>query len=390
MDNLAPGAQRRVDVLALVAAETVSGPGRQLAGLARALADENIVLHVLVLWRQGHPFPPYAEYLADAGVPCDVVPDRGPLDRTVARLVRDAIERLRPRIVQTHGYKASAALWLLRRTGERVPWVGFYHGHTTENWKARLYHRLDRRLLGAADRIVVMSARQEHEFRSHGNRVQLIYNAIVPLPATQSGESRALRDRLARAPRPLIGVVGRLSREKGVDLFVRACGVLARRGRTFTAVIAGDGPERAALEGLARSEGVGDATEFLGSVSDPATLYSELDLLVLPSRSEGLPNVLLEGLAANLPVIATAVGAVPDVLGSPDAGQLIEPESVAALGDSIDAALARPGTPGTPEGRARTCAAFSLENRLRKHVALYRSLDAGIVGGSPVRKSVRR
>lgn len=359
---------------------TVSGPVRQLTALAQALQGAGIECLVVVLHRHGQPASAFAAYLQDAGLPHCVVEDHGPLDWRMALRVGTVLRRWRPSVVHTHGYKATAVAYLLRRLGAPWRWLGFFHGFTTEPLKVRFYHWLDRRLLKAADRVVVMSQAQARAFRHCDGRVRVVHNAVLALPAAGSA---AERDRLAALagslPRPVVGVVGRLSEEKGVDVFLDACAVLAQRGLAFSAIVAGDGPGRPRLESQCARLGL-EGVRFLGHVYDVAALYGMLDLLVLPSRSEGLPNTLLEAMRADVPVVATAVGAVPEVVGTSAAARLVAPGSAPALAQAIEHALTQGDLPGAAVARRAALSRFSLERRVEAHVQLYRELLGGAGG----------
>lgn len=358
-------------VVALMATVAVSGPGRQLAALAPELADVGIDLRVLLLQRQPGRSA-YAEYLDRAGVPNERVADRGPLDWRMVGLVRERLDALNAAVVQTHGYKATAVGYALsRRSGPRPPWIGFFHGATDKDLKDRAYHAVERRMLRRADRIVVVSRTQTDHFPGCARALRVIPNAMVPLPDADPADARAVAERLADRVRPRLGVIGRLSPEKGVDVFLRACANLARDGTPFTGVVVGDGPEERALRMLARELGLNDRIEFLGRVESVGEVYRHLDLVVLPSRSEGLPNVLLEALAADLPVVATRVGAVPEVLAAPGSGHVVEPGSPDALAAAVRTALLDGTTPGATDARRAALSAYSLDRRARLHVDLY-------------------
>lgn len=354
---------------------TVSGPVRQLTALARALQGAGIDCLVVAFHRHGQPPSAFAPYLQEAGVTHCVVEDRGPFDWRVARTVGAVLRDWQPSIVQTHGYKATAVAYLLRQLGYPWPWIGFFHGSTTEPLKARFYHWVDRRLLGAAERVVVMSHAQARAFRHCSSRVRVIYNAALALPPAgrpaERGRLAALADGLQR---PIIGVVGRLSQEKGVDIFLDACAVLASKGLAFSALVAGDGPGRARVEAQCARLGLASRVRFLGHVYDVNALYGMLDLLVLPSRSEGLPNTLLEAMQADVPIVATSVGAVPEVVGTSSAARVVAPGSVAALAEAIEHAVAQGDLPAGAAARRAVVSRFSLEHRVEAHVQLYRDL----------------
>ena len=371
---------------------TVSGPVRQLTALARGLQGAGTDCLVVAFHRRGQPPSAFAPYLQEAGVRHCIVEDHGPVDWRMALTVGSVLRRWRPSIVQTHGYKATAVAYLLRRLGAPWRWIGFFHGFTTEPLKARFYHWVDRRLLGAAERVVVMSHAQARAFRHCDGRVRVIYNAALALPP---GGSPSERDRLAglagSLPRPIVGVVGRLSQEKGVDLFLDACAVLVQKGLAFSALVAGDGPGRARLEAHCARLGLEARVRFLGHVYDVDALYRMLDLVILPSRSEGLPNTLLEAMQADVPIVATAVGAVPEVVGTSAAARLVAPGSAAALVEAIEHALTEGDLPEVAAARHEAMGRFSLERRVEAHVQLYHDLleEAGGVRpacvGSPGR-----
>lgn len=325
-------------------------------------------MHVIVLARHHrHEIPPFAEYLRSAGVAHTVLIDRSPLDWRLLGRLRRELRSLAPDIIQTHGYKATALGFALRSaTPSMVPWIAFYHGATNKGVKDRVYQALEDRLLARADRVVVVSEPQRLRF-AHLPRVRVIPNAVVPA----IGAGRVPVRPIAMSDRPRIGVVARLSREKGVDVFLRACGLLREADFRFSAVVAGDGPEAASLRRLARECGVEGAIQFLGHVEEVDTLYPLLDLMVLPSRSEGLPNVLLEALAADLTVVATAVGAVPEVLSTPGSGYVVPPDDARQLAEAIRLAAAE-GSSG--RARAEVVNRYSLERRTSLHAGLYEEL----------------
>jgi len=362
-------------IAALVATEAVSGPGRQLTALAGALQDAGVACLIVALHRSGRPPSAFARHLAEAGIDHCIVEDRGPLDWRVAAEVGAVLRRWQPSVVQTHSYKATAVAYTLRVLRSPWPWIGFYHGSTHENLKARFYHWVDRLLLRAADRVVVMSREQARAFRRSGSRVRVIDNAVLRRSGTADASARdSLGSCESELPHPLIGVVGRLSPEKGVDVFLDACALLARKGIAFGGVIAGDGPERGRLEARCRRLELESCVRFVGHVSNVEALYTNLDLLVLPSRSEGLPNTLLEALQADVPVVAAAVGAVPDVVGSSPAARLVPPGSPAALAEAIGSALTHGDSPDAAAARAAVVKRFSLERRVEAHLRLYHDL----------------
>ena len=349
----------------------LSGPGRQLTEVARALKGTGVELTVVTFQRRGRPTSPFPEHLAKAGVACEVLPESGATDVSLLPRLRAVMDRLDPHVVQTHSYKPAALVAAMQVLGRRRPWIAFFHGVTHEDRKVRVYNWLDRRLVERADRVVVMSQAQLAGFSHLGDRVRLVHNAVLT-SAVRDGVDERLS--LPGSPRPVLGVIGRLSAEKGIDVLLRAVRVLHDHGTRASLLIAGDGPERETLTKLRDELGLGESVHFLGAVHPIAALYPHLDVVVLSSRTEGLPNVLLEALAADRAVVATRVGAIPEVLTDPEAGEIVAPESVSELADGIARALGRLEDQRARDARRRAVDAFSLERRARAHVEIYREL----------------
>lgn len=373
----APG-KPSVRVAAVIDAATVSGPARQLAALAQELEPQGVLLHVITFHRQGRPRSAFADFLEAAGVPVTVLHDAGPADVRLIGRLRAALTALDPHVVQSHGYRPTALVFALRRLGLPVPWIAFFHGETFENRKVRLYNWLDRRLMPHADRIVVMTARHVDRFGDLGDRVRVVHNAAIPVaedPVARERTARAIANR--RLTEPVIGVVGRLSPEKGVDVFLEAAAMLRRAGLPFTAIVAGDGPERTRLEAQRSTLDLDGIVHFLGALDAVSPVYDVLDALVIPSRSEGLPNVLLEALRADVPVVATDVGAIREVIGDTRAGIIVSPESAAELAAGIAAAIESRNDDDASRDRRAVTARMSLGHRAQEHLRLYREVTAG-------------
>jgi glycosyltransferase involved in cell wall biosynthesis len=356
-------------VASLIDTAIVSGPGRQLTALASQLGERGVKLRVYMFQRAGRSPSPFIAYLERAGVEHVVLPDNGPLDISLLVRLGRSLREWKPDIVQTHNYRTTVMAYLLKRANPPWPWIAFFHGSTDESWKVRLYNRIDGTLLPRADRLVVMSERHKRDFSAAGEKVRVIHNAILAIPSESSPvELGAIR----RPGVPLIGAIGRLSPEKGVDVLIEAVSLLP--ARSVSIVLAGNGPERAALEQQAVALGLRSDIHFLGTVEDVASLYRQLDLVVLPSRSEGLPNVLLEALSADVPVVATAVGAVPEVLTDEAAGRIVAPGDPYALAEAIRQSLEQGRSASAKRARAAVAEHFSLEKRVRRHLSLYSEL----------------
>lgn len=268
---------------------------------------------------------------------------------------RRAVAALKPDVVfATWAYPDGwAAVRLARRAG--LPVVLKVHGSDVlqlDEFPAR--RRGTAEALRGADRVVAVSrdlARKVGELGADPARVHLVYNG-VDASVFRPGDRAEARRQLGLDPaRPAVLYVGNLLPVKGPDVLVEACARLAGRGVGFDLHVVGKGPLRPTLERLAADRGVGDRVRFHGVVAHDRlpVWFRAASLLALPSRSEGVPNVLLEASACGTPFVASRVGGVPEVahLG---ASRLTPPGDPDGLADAIAAAIANPPPPGA--GRA--------------------------------------
>jgi glycosyltransferase involved in cell wall biosynthesis len=362
-----------VCVAAIIDTSVVSGPSRQLVHLALGLRARGVRMHVILFGGPRRVPSALRPVLESADIEHTVVLEKRRSDLSVVPRLRRTLDSIGVHLVQTHGYRPAVLAYLVKRSGLRTPWVAFSHGVTTEDWKVRLYHRLDRWVSRRADRIVVMSRRHAEDWSDVDAKVDVIYNAVID--AVDAGElPPATMARVRSLPRPRVGVIGRLSSEKGVDVFLEALSLLRDRGINVSGVIAGDGPERAALEADTRARGLTASVALLGAVQPIAPLYRELDAIVIPSRSEGLPNVLLEACRLDTPFLATRVGGIPEIVSPNRAGILVEPGRAADLAEGVATLLARLNDVESRDGRRRIAEQVSLQRRVEAHVQLYAGL----------------
>jgi glycosyltransferase involved in cell wall biosynthesis len=173
--------------------------------------------------------------------------------------------------------------------------------------------------------------------------------------------------------------VGRLVPLKGQGVLIRAVGELHRRGVPARLTIVGDGPERDSLETLSRKAGVADHVILLGAVGqdDIRRNYAHADVFCLPSFSEGLPVVVMEAMAMELPVVATGVAGVPELVEDGHSGLLVPPARVDLLADALEELASDPERRSAmgAAGRRKILAEFRLESSARQLGLLFAGLD---------------
>jgi glycosyltransferase involved in cell wall biosynthesis len=171
---------------------------------------------------------------------------------------------------------------------------------------------------------------------------------------------------------PLIGSVGCLAPRKDQGTLLEALARLDARGVAYRCALVGDGPDRAALEAQVARLGLGERVRFLGERPDVERLLPALDLFVLSSREEGIPNALLEAMAAGRASVATAVGGTPEVMEDGVSGWLVPPHDADALAAALADALARPAEAARRAAAARAAAeAMSIDGMARRHEDFY-------------------
>ncbi len=216
-----------------------------------------------------------------------------------------------------------------------------------------------------------------------GDRLRVIPNGIDLERFSPRGRRSEMR-RLLGVPEsaPLLVSVSHLTRVKGIDLLVEAARLIRERNAEARAVVAGRGAEQTRIEQAIRSSGLEGTFRLLGSYEDVPGLLEAADLFVLPSRSEGQPNAVMEAMAMGLPVVATKVGGVPEVARDREEALLVPPEDAEALASACQALLAEPARARClgDAGRERAAKQFSLARMIRRYEELYQDVAAAGAG----------
>lgn len=246
-------------------------------------------------------------------------------------------------LVHTHGYEANYLVAALRGTSgswARIPMVVTAHGWIRTTPWLRLKSELDRACARMADvRIATANAHLAGLQFRRGSAV-VIHNGISEPDAQRlarlRSDSRNTLSQLSLPPsRAVVGMVGRLSPEKRGDLFLAMARHVATDRPNSHFVVVGGGDERGALEDLATRLGIRQHVTFAGLVRDMTPIYAALDVLVQPSDTEGTPRTVIEAMAHRVPVVATRVGDVADLLDNGSSGAVTSPGDAAALASKV-------------------------------------------------------
>jgi glycosyltransferase involved in cell wall biosynthesis len=366
--------RRHLKVLHLLAPGEVGGLERVVEMLARgqaAAGSEITVAAILDAPRTGHPL---LDALGASGIDARAcpVPLRGYLRER--RAIAALIAEVRPDVVHTHGYRVDVVdAGVARRMG--VPTVTTVHGFTGGGGKNRVYEWLQCRAYRRFDAVVAVSRPLSKELQRRGVHPSLV--RVLPNAWNTSALPR-LRDEARtelHIPRDrwVIGWVGRLSGEKGPDVLLESMPLLGDLPVEVSFI--GEGRQLDELRATAAARGVESRVRWHGSVLEAHRLFPAFDVFVLSSRTEGTPIALFEAMAAGVPVIATRVGGVPDVVSEAEA-VLVPPEDPAALAHAIRAVRTDPAAAARRAGRAedRLRTEFNLEPWIEAYEMIYRDV----------------
>ncbi len=292
--------------------------------------------------------------------------------RATALVGRRAAE-LQVDVIHGHGAKGGAYA-RLARVGKAIRVYTPHGGSLHYDWGSPtglLYLTLERMLMRRTDLFLFESEYGRTVYVSKVGRPETM-NRVV-----HNGVSPAEFEPVPFAPDATdLLFIGELRLLKGVDVLIQAIATLSRDGQPVTATIVGDGPDRGAFEAAVAAQKLAGAVRFAGTM--PARAAFALGrLLVVPSRAESLPYIVLEGAAAGLPIIATRVGGLPEIFGN-DSAALVAPNDAAALACAIGAALRDPAAQqeAALRLRERVRAAFSIDTMTDAVLAAYRESSA--------------
>jgi glycosyltransferase involved in cell wall biosynthesis len=344
----APGVDAGLKVLALIEATRLTGIARNVLEYARVsrtgLGGVDVEM-ALALIRRGAEsswrLDAVREQAAHADVPVDLLVERHRYDQHIVEELRRLVDARRPHIIETHHTK-SHCLVALSGLWRRYTWVAFHHGYTQTNIKVCAYNHVDRWSLRHAAHVITTNESFSTTLAARGVspwRITVLHNGVREMPVVPAAVATLRRTLGLKDQERVVLAVGRLSYEKGHAHLIRAAAAWRSKARL---VIVGDGPERASLERMARDLGVSDAVTLAGTTSHVAPFYALADVFVLPSLSEGSPNVLLEAMACGLPIVASRVGGVPEIAADGITALLGPPKDSDFIARAVDRLFAEP------------------------------------------------
>jgi len=368
-------------IMHLIATNFYGGPEKQIIEHLKRL-NNNLFKGQIASFLEGGRTGEILENAKIAGLMHHGITMSSPLDfRSLVKLIL-LLRKEKVDLLCAHHYKACVMGWLTCRI-LNIPIIAFSRGYIAENRKVAFYEWLERLFLCKFAGIIAVSEgqlRRIEDLGVRGKRTWVVHNAVSTnsLPDDVAPlQKKALFSKLnLPSDARLVVAAGRLSPEKGHKYLIRAIPQIKQNIKNVFFVFCGEGICQSDLEKLAYDLGIYEKCRFPGFCRDVEEIFKIMDLMVLPSLTEGLPNVVLEAFAVAKPVVATAVGGVPEIIEHERNGILVPPKRPDLLANAIDRFFSSPDTAKKMghAGFRKVKSEFSFETQNHKLEAIYREL----------------
>ena len=356
-------------VLIFMEAYRVGGPAKNLIAFIKA-AQGQAEIGVCTFLRQPMQKSDFSEALGKLNIALYVIDEQRRWDLAGLAKIYAAIKDFSPQILQVHNQKSRLYAKVLKNIGalKGVSQIDCFHGETWVDAKQEAYNKVDRYFFKRAKHILCVSESQRSLLEGwdlKAQNIQVIPNAIknpAPVQTKPRGESIHFLS------------VGRLSKEKGHALLLRAFHQVNQTHHNIHLTLVGNGPETAELEQIIGLMGLGNSVTLSGYQNDTEPYYKKADCFILPSFSEGMPNVLLEAAMYKVPIISTEVGGVKEV--TLEHALLIPAQEVEALSQAMEAFIQQPeqASQRAEAAYAHVKQTFGHQRRTERFLAFYKSL----------------
>ena len=327
----------RAKVFIIIDSVKLGGPGKGILQYLERNRDD--IDYLIVNFTQGgsENFE-FVDVARERGHPVELIKETYRLNPMTVFIALKMFREGKYNIIQSHGYKGHIIAYIVSRiTG--CKWLAMAHGWTRENLKIRAYNALERLLLRYPDYVVAVSPilyNILNKQRSKKRKLRLVLNAVDEKEIPFSGTKINIREHYGLSDNDFVlGVFGRFSPEKGHDIMLKALSKLTGQYPQLKLLLIGEGQEYKNLKKIVEEEKLEQHVFFCGYQKNVGDYYTAVDLVVLPSLSEGLPNVVLEAMVLGKPVLATKVGGVPEIIEHDVNGWLVEAGSSKALEQQI-------------------------------------------------------
>lgn len=370
---------RAMRILHLISSSGLFGAERVVIELSKSLKQIDDFQPIIGVIK--NIYNPHVELIDEANannIESAIFPCAGKFDFKLILLIRGFIKNNKIDLIHCHGYKSN--FYGLLASKNSIPTVTTNHNWLTSHWKLKIYCFFDSIWIRFFDRIITVSEEVKNDmlkYRIPARKIHVINNGIDLSRFKKNVLVQKVREELGIiGDSKVIGTIGRLGYVKGHKYLLLAAEKIVELNKAVKFLIVGDGPLRSKLTDKAKSLGLIDHIIFTGYRKDIPELLSIMDIFVLPSLKEGFPMVLLEAMAAKKPVIATRVGAIPNVIKNNENGILVEPGDVYDLKNKIVKLIEDPHITQeiAHKGYTKIIEDFSSEIMCVKYLNLYKEL----------------
>lgn len=331
-----------IRVLTLIEASSVAGPARtvlEFAASARNPQPGSTPVDVIIVsYARGSDENALVAAAKERGLTAFTISERYRFDTGALQQLEHIVQTYKPDIIESRNIKSHLFVRMLR-LHRRFPWVVWNHGYTATNLLDRAYTQIDRWSLGPAFRAVAVCKPFALRLQRRGissERIAVMHNFVKPYVQPPAEDVERARRDLGIGNEPVILTVGRLSYEKAHADLLRAAALLRESGAPeFRIVLIGDGPQREELRRLASRLQLDKNLVMAGYQKNVNPFYALSTIFALPSYSEGSPNVVLEAMAAGVPIAATSVGGVPEIVENEVTGLIVPPRDPASMARAL-------------------------------------------------------
>ncbi|MDR1491892.1 MAG: glycosyltransferase family 4 protein [Planctomycetaceae bacterium] len=328
-------------ILILTASPFFGGPERQMIELAKTLRIRHPDIECCLgsFPEKGNSREFLEKAAAEGFETLELIHDFPHLFKSSRELKRQSLAR-KIDIIIPNGHKPRCIALMVKRS-LRIPVVTVSRGWTDEDFRIRFYNRMDRLFHRCCDHVIAVSegqAKKVIRFGTPNNRVTIIQNAIrterfgaTPNPA----DRKTLETMFPEKTTFLLGAAGRFSPEKGYNLLIDAMKTIREKKFSAGLIIFGEGFLRESYQKQIAELGLQNFVRLPGFTNELDKFLPHFDLFLQSSYTEGLPNVLLESMAAQTPVVATAVGGTPEVVEDGVAGLLVSSGNAESIADAV-------------------------------------------------------
>jgi len=326
-----------IEVLHLMNSEGVYGAEQVVLELLKVMQKRKEKVAFACFSPAGTPGAEIGSLMIAQNVPTFFIDERKRISFKGLARIREVLKSTGVQILHAHGYKATILGGFVAKLCG-LPFVCTYHGETKHLPELKWYVRLENYFVRRAIKIIAVSDAIKYELIHRGvsrDKISVVYNGIGDPFCT--GLPFEIKKQKVFDPHLLC--VGRLVGLKRHDLVLQALRRIRQRYPYAGLSIAGEGPEKKNLKNLAEKLGLQSSVCFLGYVPDTKRLYEEADIFVLSSDAEGTPISLLEAMAASKPIVATGVGAVPNMVVHGLSALIVTPDNTESLTKAIETLL---------------------------------------------------